>query len=112
MINSLLATAGCNMNSIPNLSTAKLNMICGEIADGKTSGNDFNQGLCIGIILGVEDNAHYDRKICIPKNIDIKKRAQVMKDFVITQPNRMNESFASLAYDAMIKKWPCCVGSN
>jgi hypothetical protein len=63
--------------------------------------------LCIGIILGVEDNAHYDRKICIPKNIDIKKRAQVIKDFVATQPNRMNESFASLAFDALVQKWPC-----
>ena len=100
------------MDHIPDLSAAKLNKICGEIADEKTSGNDFNQGLCIGIILGVEDNAHYDRKICIPKSIDIKNRAQVIKNFIATQPNRMNESFASLAYDAMIKQWPCCVDSN
>jgi hypothetical protein len=107
MIVTPLDAGGCNMDHIPDLSTAKLNIICGEIANGKTSRNDFNQGLCIGIILGVEDNAHYDRKICIPKNIDIKKRAQVIKDFVATQPNRMNESFASLAFDALVQKWPC-----
>jgi hypothetical protein len=100
------------MNNISDLSAAKINIICIDIADGKTNEDDFNQGLCIGIILGVEDNAHYDRKICIPSNVDIKTRAQVIKDYIATQPNRMNESFASLTYDAMVKKWPCSVGSD
>ncbi|CAM3756802.1 Rap1a/Tai family immunity protein [Polynucleobacter antarcticus] len=93
------------MNSIPDLTTATLNSICSEVASGKTEG--FNQGLCIGIILGVEDNAHYDKKICIPKTVNVQERAKVVSDYVATQPDRMKEAFASLAFDAMIKKWPC-----
>ena len=96
-----------NMNTMPDLSTSRLGSICGEIADGKVKVENFNQGLCIGIILGVEDNASYDKKICIPKSVDIKERAQVIRDYVASQPNRMNEAFASLVFDAMIKKWPC-----
>ena len=96
-----------NMNGMPDLTTARLNLICSEIADGKAKEQNFNQGLCIGIILGVEDNAHYDNKICVPQNIDIKERAQVVRDYVALQPNRMNEAFASLVFDAMIEKWPC-----
>ena len=73
----------------------------------KEAAENFSQGLCIGIILGVEDNAHYDKKICVPKNVDIKERAQVVGDYVATQPNRMNEAFASLVFDALVQKWPC-----
>jgi hypothetical protein len=98
-----------NMNSMPDLTTARLSLVCSEIADGKAKAENFNQGLCIGIILGVEDNAHYDKKICVPKNIDIKERAQVVSNYVASQPTRMNETFASLVFDAMIQKWPCSV---
>jgi hypothetical protein len=96
-----------NMNGMPDLTTARLNLICSEVADGKAKEQNFNQGLCIGIILGVEDNANYDNKICVPKNIGIKERAQVVRDYIALQPNRMNEAFASLVFDAMIEKWPC-----
>ena len=95
------------MNNVTDLSTARLSLVCSQIADGKTKAENFNQGLCIGIILGVEDNAHYDKKICAPKNVDIKERAQAVGDYVATQPNRMNEAFASLVFDALVQKWPC-----
>ena len=101
------AVEGFNMNTMPDLSTARLNLVCSEIADSKAKAENFNQGLCIGIILGVEDNAHYDKKICVPQNVDIKGRAQVVGDYVATQPNRMNEAFASLVFDALVQKWPC-----
>ena len=96
-----------NMDGIPDLSAARLNLVCSEIADSKAREENFNQGLCVGIILGVEDNAHYDKKICVPKNISIKERVQVIRDYIATQPNRTNETFASLVFDAMIEKWPC-----
>jgi hypothetical protein len=95
------------MNGMPDLTTARFNMICSEIADGKTQEGNFNQGLCIGIILGVEDNAHYDKKICVPQNVGIKERVQTVRSYIATQPNRMNEAFASLVFDAMLEKWPC-----
>jgi len=92
---------------MPNLSTASLHPVCSQLLEGGVQERDFNQGLCAGIILGVEDNAHFDKKICVPKNINIKGRIQIVRDYILTQPNRMNEAFASLAFDAMAGKWPC-----
>ena len=96
-----------NMDDMPNLTTAKLNQACSEILSGKTQEQSFDQGLCIGIILGVEDNAHYDKRICVPKNISIHERVQVVTEYIANQPIRKNEAFASLVYDAMAERWPC-----
>lgn len=89
-----------------DLSTANLNPVCSQIADGNEN-EDFIQGLCIGIIFGVEDDAHYENKICIPTEISIKERALVIRNYVISQPERMDETFASLVFDALAQKWPC-----
>jgi hypothetical protein len=92
---------------MPNLTTASLNPVCSQLLEGTVQEKGFNQGLCVGIILGVEDNAYYDKKICISKNIGIKERVQVIRDYIATKPKRMNEAFASLVFDAMAEKWPC-----
>ena len=60
------------MDNVTDLSTARLSLVCSQIADGKTKAENFNQGLCIGIILGVEDNAHYDKKFVSPKMLILK----------------------------------------
>ncbi len=92
---------------MPNLTTANLSPVCNKILENGARELGLNQGLCIGIILGVEDNANYDQKICVPKNANIKDRIQIVRDYVATQPNRFQEAFASLAFDAMEKKWSC-----
>lgn len=92
---------------MPNLTTANLNPVCSELLESDVQKHGFNQGLCVGIILGVEDNAHYDKKICIPKNTNIKQRVEVVKAYIATQSHRMNEAFASLVFDAMAEQWPC-----
>jgi len=92
---------------IPNLTTGRLNSICNQLLSDQHQAAGFNQGLCVGIILGVEDNANYDKKICVPKNVDIKERIRVVNNYITTQPNRASEAFASLTFDAMVKKWPC-----
>lgn len=66
------AVEGFNMNTMPDLSTARLNLVCSEIAGSKAKAENFNQGLCIGINLGVEDNAHYDKKFVSPKMLILK----------------------------------------
>jgi hypothetical protein len=94
-------------NKMPNLTTAKLNIECNRLLISKTKEASFNQGLCVGIILGVEDNAHYDKKICVPNTMNIRDRLIVVKNYVQTQPQRMMEAYASLAFDALVQKWPC-----
>lgn len=99
--------AGPDPINMPELTTAKLNLECNRLLVGKTEEVSFNQGLCVGIILGVEDNAHYDKKICIPNNINIRDRLIVVKNYVETQPKRMKEAYASLVFDALAQKWSC-----
>jgi Rap1a immunity proteins len=99
--------AGPDPINMPELTTAKLNLECNRLLVGKTEEASFNQGLCVGIILGVEDNAHYDKKICIPNNINIRDRLIVVKNYVETQPKRLKEAYASLVFDALAQKWPC-----
>jgi hypothetical protein len=99
--------AGSDPNKMPDLTTAKLNTECNRLLIIKTKEASFNQGLCVGIILGVEDNAHYDKKICVPNTMNIRDRLIVVKNYVQTQPQRMMEAYASLAFDALVQKWPC-----
>ena len=99
--------AESDLNKIPNLTTAKLNHECNRLLLSKTKEASFNQGLCVGIILGVEDNAHYDKKICIPNNMNIRDRLMVAKSYIESQPKRMQEAYASLVFDALAQKWPC-----
>jgi hypothetical protein len=94
-------------NKMPDLTTAKLNLECNRLLVSKTEEAGFNQGLCVGIILGVEDNAHYDKKICVPNDMNIRDRLMVVKSYVDTQPKRMKEAYASLVFDALVQKWPC-----
>jgi hypothetical protein len=103
-INSFAQTSPINK---PDLTTAKLNSECNKLLAGKSEEVGFNQGLCVGIVMGVEDNAHYDKKICVPNHIDIKDRLMVVKNYVQTQPKRMSEAYASLVFDALAQKWPC-----
>lgn len=112
IILSVLSTssfAEFSISNMPNLTTATLFPVCNKILENGVKELGPNQGLCIGIILGVEDNANYDQKICVPKNVNIKDRIRIVRDYVATQPNRMNEAFASMVFDAMSKKWPCSI---
>lgn len=101
------ANADSKMMGMPDLTTAKLMPVCLDYLKRDESEANYLQGLCVGIILGVEDNAQYDKKICIPKNVGIRERVMVVSDYVATQPKRMNEAFASLVFDALLMKWPC-----
>jgi hypothetical protein len=101
------SVAVSDSNEMLDLTTAKLNLECNRLLVDKTKEASFNQGLCVGIILGVEDNAHYDKKICVPNNMNIRDRLMVVKNYVETQPKRMKEAYASLAFDALAQKWPC-----
>jgi hypothetical protein len=102
-----LACADTKIKGMPDLTTAKLNQVCSDFLSNKLQEPNFSQGLCIGIILGVEDNASYDKKICVPITVDIQERVITVRDYVATQPKRMNEAYASLAFDALMVKWPC-----
>jgi hypothetical protein len=68
---------------------------------------DFDTGLCLGIIIGVEDNASYDKKICIPTETVMRQKVETVLTFIQNNPSLMNASFASNVYDALSPQWPC-----
>jgi hypothetical protein len=89
-----------------DLSTQALNKECQHPykADNHSS---FNRGLCLGIILGVEDNASYDKKICIPSNVTIEQRVNAINSFIQKNPSKRQVAFASNVFDALFEDWPC-----
>jgi len=88
-----------------DVTAATLNQYCLEfLKDHKLS--TFEAGLILGIILGVEDDASYDHKIAIPIGLGEIERVQVISNYIEKNPKRQDESFASLAFDAMIEQWP------
>jgi hypothetical protein len=96
------------MQNIPNLSAKTMLSSCTVLLENKRL-LTYADGLCMGIIYGVEDNARYDKKICIPKGVDQLERINVVTQYVLGQPKRSTEAFASLVFDALLQKWPCLV---
>lgn len=89
-----------------DLSTQALNKEC-EYSYKIVNHNAFKIGLCLGIILGVEDNASYDKKLCIPTNVTIEQRVKTINIFIHENPSKRHATFASNVYDALFKEWPC-----
>ncbi len=90
------------------LSTQALNKEC-QYSYKSNNHNSFNRGLCLGIILGVEDNASYDKKICIPLNVTIEQRVKAINSFIQKNPSKGHAAFASNVYDALFNEWPCAL---
>ncbi|MFZ4061828.1 MAG: hypothetical protein ACOYK2_01020 [Polynucleobacter sp.] len=88
-----------------DLTAATLNQYCLEFLKGHKL-STFETGLILGIILGVEDDASYDKKIVIPINVSEAERVQVISNYIQNNPKRQHQSFASLAFDAMLEQWP------
>jgi hypothetical protein len=88
------------------LTTPQMNQYCQSYLDANKQ-KDFDQGLCLGIILGVEDNASYDKKICVPATVSIKQRVQAINGFIQKNPSKIHAVFASNVYDALFYRWPC-----
>lgn len=88
-----------------DLTAGTLNQYCLKfLKDNKLS--TFETGLILGIILGVEDDASYDKKIVLPADLSEAERVQIVSDFIQKNPKRHHQSFASLAFDALLEQWP------
>lgn len=84
-----------------SLSSASIEPFC------RAEGRSYEKGLCLGLILGVEDNASFDHKICVPPTTTNDTRIKTILLYIKRQSHRDEESFASLAFDALHERWPC-----
>ena len=64
----------------------------------------YNEGKCVGIILGVEETAD---DVCIPNGITTDQKVRVVIEYIDQRPERLNEPFARLAHEALKAAWPC-----
>jgi hypothetical protein len=77
---------------------------CKDFLAGKSS---FFAGRCIGA-LEVLDALNDDTKLfCPPQGATNLQRAQVVVNYIETQPGRKNADFRLVANQAMAKAWPC-----
>ena len=80
---------------------------CREAASNVlTNENRFVAGLCHGVISGIIFSLD-EKDFCTPRDATNQQRARVVYAFLQNNPGRTHEQFTGLAYEALIKAWPC-----
>lgn len=70
----------------------------------------FGSGVCIGTVetlAAVSGELSIARRSCAPKGATIEQFMRVAVSYIEARPNRMHESFKTLALEAFKKAWPC-----
>jgi hypothetical protein len=65
--------------------------------------NEFEQGVCLGMIISVEAVSG----VCAPLSATKQQGTRVVVAYIQARPARMHESFLKLALEAMKAAWPC-----
>jgi hypothetical protein len=68
---------------------------------------NYPEGRCMGIIEGMLEVLVAFGKVCPPRETPMIDFEGTVVAYIEAHPERMQESFASLAYDALVTKWPC-----
>jgi hypothetical protein len=65
--------------------------------------------LAATLVHDVVGSAHqlYDQPLCIPKGVTMGQQIAVVVKFVDEHPEDMHLDFIFLAYEALLKAWPC-----
>jgi hypothetical protein len=79
----------------------------GELSSSYIEG--YMQGECVGIIRGLVDAAYLQRPspFCVPDDATNGQMVRVVVSYIDRHPERMHQSFAYLAFDALKEAWPC-----
>jgi hypothetical protein len=79
----------------------------GELSSSYIEG--YMQGECVGIIRGLVDAAHLQppSPLCVPDDATNGQMVRVVVSYIDRHPERMHQSFAYLAFDALKEASPC-----
>ena len=69
--------------------------------------SDFHQGICFGTIVGVSKVLSTTQYLCTPVGVTMNQMIRVVIRWIEARPQRMHESFAGLAAEALLDAWPC-----
>lgn len=66
----------------------------------------YKQGHCSGLVRGIVFAAS-GSDICLPAGVTGNQTVAIVVRYADQQPQRWHEFFAQLAYEALMKTWPC-----
>jgi hypothetical protein len=68
------------------------------------NGTAFDIGRCSGVVEGI---IYAASDICLPKGVTHGQSVRVVVKYIDERPARQNESFKTLANEALSAAWPC-----
>ena len=68
---------------------------------------NYPEGRCMGIIEGMLGVLVAFGKVCPPRETPMINFEGTVVAYIEAHPERMQESFQILAYEALVTKWPC-----
>jgi Rap1a immunity proteins len=76
----------------------------------KASDNSFSQGTCAGAVAAQLFDSRFlppEMKSCPPSEVSVSQGVRVVVTYLEANPQRLHESFQSLAILAFRTAWPC-----
>ena len=86
------------------ISGYRLMQACQNHLDDRNQTDPHNQGICLGIIMGVTDTSE---NICLPKEVNYYKIISHLMNYLDKHPERLHERLSYLARDAFTSAYPC-----
>lgn len=80
------------------------NELLSQCNDYSVQKGTFEQGVCLGIVMGVAETSD---KICPPKEVTNKQLVLVVEKFLKENPQDLHFPATSLAEYALAMVWPC-----
>jgi hypothetical protein len=62
---------------------------------------------CIGVLEGIVYTGNFAKPFCSPPDMELHYMAILVKAYIETRPQRMNEDFGKLALEVLTAAWPC-----
>lgn len=79
---------------------------CRTFLTGKVDTGAFKAGVCAGTISGLAFMGSRGG-FCLPDQVTGQQLVRVVVTFLDRKPERLHESFRSLAVEAFVEVWPC-----
>jgi len=76
-------------------------------AECSSLGDQFDQGICYGFIVGVTDAMLVNNVACIPKSVQVGQVRSVVINALTADPVHRDAAAVDLVADAIAKAWKC-----
>jgi Rap1a immunity proteins len=111
LASALLLTWACLMPASAAEGGGKASQIMPGCREALANGqhNPILQGFCFGLVSGLTEEVP---GICAPDGSKVSQGVRIVVQYVDSHPERMDDSFAKLAVEALKAAWPCHSGQK